>query len=162
MRFALDQGHHELVRVELAHRRALDERHALEAVAHVGGVEQGERNLRRDAGGGEDLGLGQASDAGDRHLVEAEAEKAGQGMARLAVALPERVDMAADDRSGDGDDAEEDDGQAEAEETGELAVQPGEPASRGRRASACAAGQAGAQRSQEASSTIHLTSSPNE
>ena len=58
-----------------------------------------------------------SSDAGDRHLVEAEAEKAGQGMARLAVALPERVDMAADDRSGDGDDAEEDDGQAEAEET---------------------------------------------
>ena len=38
-------------------------------------------------------------------------------MARLAVALPERVEMAADDQPGDGDDAEEDEGQADAEET---------------------------------------------
>ena len=130
----------------------------------------------------EDLDLGQGRDADDRDLLDAEADGAGEDMMGLAVGLTQRLDMPAEHEAGaarEPEEAEDEPGaekarQAALERDGDRAPAPeprpgeeAEEADRGQlgaraRRNGRAAGDAGAQRSYEASSTIHLTNSPNE
>ena len=97
--------------------RRLDHRNALEALAQVVHVEEGERELGIDAGGRKNLVLAHLRDAGDRHLLEAEADGAGQRMMRLAVIADEAVDMAALPEAEPDDGGKEAEGEAGSEET---------------------------------------------
>src|SRR5215216_4660493 len=179
---ALDEGDDELVGVELAHGGALDEGQRLEPLAGLAHAQERQRHARRDAGGVQDLDLGQGRDADDRDLLDAEAERAGEDMMGLAVGLTQRLDMPAEHEAGAAGEPEEAEDEPGAEEARQAALErdgdrapapeprPGEEAEeadRGQlgaraRRNGRAAGGAGAQRSYEASSTIHLTNSPNE
>ena len=69
-----------------------------------------------DAGGRQNLVLAHLRDAGDRHLLEAEADGAGQRMMRLAVLADEAVEVAALPEADADDDGEEAEGEAGPEE----------------------------------------------
>ena len=169
--------HDELVRIELAHGGALDERHALEALAHVAGIEEGQRDLGRQAGRREDFGLAQLGDARDGDPLEPEAHRPCDRMMRLAVRAVELLEVPAFGEADEGREDEEGQGQPGAEEArkppserdgdGPPAPGPAEEKRSGRRrgvrrARNRDAGRRGRHRLQEASSTIHRTSSPNE
>ena len=75
----------DLVGIELAHARLLDERIGLEPRARRRDVEERQRVLRADAGERQNPRLVEMGRAGDRDDVDAEAERARDDIAEAAV-----------------------------------------------------------------------------
>ena len=180
IRRALDEVDHEMVGIELAHARRLDQRLGLEPRARRRGVEKQQRALRIDPGLGENLRLAEIGLAGDGHDRDVEAERAGDIVAQAALAGDKRLVFAAAHRAEQGGAEQEPGGQSDADAARRGAreqARPGEDAARGALARkqharrfdrmARIGGPRGrakrqdfAHRPHDASSTIHETSSP--
>lgn len=121
----LDLDRH-LARKELADGRFLHKRQRLEPGADVPDIGKGQRRFRREAGGRQNLRLAQFAQAGNGDPIDAEAERAGENVLRLAIFGTRRLDPAA------AHDAVKADGGEQADDTGRAEAGGNAPRKRGR------------------------------
>ena len=156
--------------IELAHGSFGDARVALQPRPRAVGVDPEQRSIFPDAGGVEHLGARQALGAGDLDRLDAEAGGVGERVADVGHRLDHRVGVAAAHDAvgaGGGEQRDHRNDLGAAQQARFADTNAGTMEEENEAAGRCALDRLrrlapGIQRSREASSKIHFTSSPNE